>query len=168
MMLLLEIVATMLRFQSIRNHFIHYFFTVFVLWIGAYFYAPILSPQWLIILIALLVTVGIPAEVIGWVGFNHINTVTETLAWLLLAVYAFVSLIRLFELPVAISLRHDGGLYYHVGFFIWSVFKAGRACFLNYFIETSLDLYYFADTLVVIVGAIAYSFFAIGFMFRKR
>lgn len=167
-MLMLEVVATTLRFNAIRNHFIHYFQTSSVLWIGTHFYTERIGwGNWPMI-IAVVVAITIPVEVFGWVGFNHINTATETVAWLLIALYAFVSLVHVLEQPLDRSIRRDGMVYHHAGFLLIGFFKAGRACFLNYFIETSVDLYFFIDTLVVIIGAVVYGLFTIGFTLKER
>lgn len=167
-MLGFEIIGTLLRINATRNHFMHYFQTLAVLCIGAYFYTPLLGWHKWPIRIAWIIALCIPIEVFGWVGFNHINAITETIAWFLIALYAFVCLIKLLDHPLDRSIRHDLPLYIHAGFMILGFFRAGRACFLNYFIETSIDLYYFVDTMVVIVGAVAYGLFAIGFTLKRH
>ncbi|MBD2755357.1 hypothetical protein [Spirosoma validum] len=163
-----EIIATILRFSMMRNHFMHYVATLAVLGLILFFYANSGRSRWIVTSIVVAITVSIPIEVFVWTGFNQINTVTETLAWLLLTSLAFINLKHLLDSSAEVSLRKNPFVYYHTGFFILGFFRAGKSCFVRYFIETSLDLYFFMDTLVVIMGAVAYSLFALGILYRQR
>lgn len=167
-MLSLEVISTILRYSYVRNHFIDYFRTLSVLLIGAYFYGISVGwGRWPLFLSG-LVTVLLPVEVVGWVGFNHINSLTRSVAWFLLAVYAFRSLIRLFDQPNEVSLRQQPTIYYDLGFFLMGFVSAGTKYFEDYFIETSLDLYYFFDTFTVMINALAFGLFSIGLVRKHR
>ncbi|QMW01737.1 hypothetical protein [Spirosoma foliorum] len=166
--LIVEVADTILRYSYIRNHFTSYFRTLAVLLIGAYFYgASVGWGRWPLFLSG-LVTVLLPVEVVGWVGFNHINSLTRSVAWFLLAMYAFRSLIRLFDQPNEVSLRQQPTIYYDLGFFLMGFVSAGTKYFENYFIETSLDLYYFFDTFTVMINALAFGLFSIGLVRKHR
>jgi len=167
-MLALEIIATCLRYSLIRNHFIFYFRTLAVLWVGVAWYEPQINWKRWPALLAVIVVGGMLAEVWFWVGFNYINTFSLTLAWLLLVSYGFLSLLQLMNLPTAVSLRQKPDLYMNAGFVLLGFFSAGTACLENYFIETSLDLYYFSDTLLVFMSATAYVSFATGFARKQQ
>ncbi|GAB3997278.1 hypothetical protein GCM10028807_42050 [Spirosoma daeguense] len=162
-LLLFEVLADILRFNRVRNHFLYYFQTISVLWCGSLYYTRIRKWEWWPLLIALVVSALIPAEVICWVGFNYINSSTLALSKLILAVYAFDSLRRLIDDQTNVSLRTNPLLYQHAAFLIYGFFSAGTMYFRNYFIETSLDLYFFFDTLTVMISAVAFALFAKGF-----
>ncbi len=166
--LTIEIISTLLRFNHVRNHFMHYLVTAAVLGIIAAFYIPLIRNRRIVAFGTLLLAITMPVEVFLWSGFNNVNTVTETLAWLLLTSLAFVCLKGLLDSPAGLSLRQNPFLYYNTGFFILGFFRAGKSCFVKYFIETSLDLYFFMDTLVVILGAVAYGLLATGLTYRQR
>lgn len=165
---LLEIVSDILTFNRIRNHFLYYGQTVIVLWLGSYFYVQVRKWRRWPLRIAFLISVLVPVEVIGWVGFNHINSVTLTLSRLVLAGYAFSSLRQLIDDHSGPSLRSNPLVYQHLGFLVYGFFSAVTMYFRNYFIETSLDLYFFFDILGVMMGAVAFGFFAVGFSCRLQ
>lgn len=166
-LLMAELVGTVLRFSLIRNHFIHYYVTLAVLWIAVTFYVDYSLQRRFLQTAIFFIALAIPVEIFLVLGFNQINTVTETIAWFTLALLAFINLKYLVVSPDITSLRENSLLYYHLGFFIIGFFRAGKACFVKYFIETSLDLYFFMDTLVVMGGAIAYGLFARGIRMKN-
>ncbi len=161
-LLLLEIASHVLGLLRVRNHYMHYLDTFTVLWFGALFYANRQAKKWWPVWLAAFVSCLVPIEVFGLVGFNHINTITESIAKLLLVVYSFNQLRQLINHTDGNSLRQQPVVYYHLGFFIYGFFSAITSMFKNYFIETALDLYFFFDTLSVILSAVAFCLFAIG------
>ncbi|TAE23644.1 MAG: hypothetical protein EAZ91_21600 [Cytophagales bacterium] len=167
-LLLLEIISIILRFNLVRNHFLYYFKTWSVLWISAVYFRSIDKLRRWSTIIAGLLAVSVLVEVYVWVGFNHINTITRTLAWLLLSLCGFAGLIQLLNQPSEKSLRQQPAFYYYSGFFTIGFFSANTSLFSNYFIETSLDLYYFFDTLKGIMSAVGYGVFTWGFFQHSR
>lgn len=159
---LLDVIATILRYNYIRNQFVYQFRTLIALAISVLFYQPVINwkfwPIWIATIIALL----IPFEIVYWVGFNHINTLTLGVSWLILSVYAIHGLNLLFDRTGQKSLRRNPYLFFHLGLFVLGFFSSLAGFWENHFIETSLDLYFFFDTLAVIMRAIAFCLLAIG------
>ena len=147
-----------------RNHFLYHIQTITVLWSVAGVYEPIIGRKHLVWRIALGTSLLMIVEVVFWVGFNHINSVTLAASRLLPAAYALISLNRLFEVKMIRSLTPEPMLYMHLGFFLFGTFTAINAYFMSYFIETSLDLYFLFLTMSALVSATAFGFFSMGFL----
>ena len=147
-----------------RNHFLYYLQTVAVLVAVSGVYDGTFGRKGLTWQIALVVGLLTVVEVIFWVGFNHINSVTLSMSRLLPAVYALLILYRLFSANIVLSSTSRPMLYLHIGFFVFGAFTAVNAYFKSYFIETSLDLYYFFNTTSAMMSAVAFGFFSVGFL----
>lgn len=146
-----------------RNHFLYYLQTVAVLFSVAGVYQPSMGRGRWLWQVAALVSGLVVVEVVGWVGFNHINSGTLTVSRLLAAVYAGISLNRLLAAKPTPERANDRLVYAHLGFFLWGAFTAINACFKSYFIENSLDLYYFFNVLSAMVSAVAFALFCVCF-----
>ncbi len=166
-LLLHELLAILCIELHTRNHFLYYFETVAVLVSVAGVYSVLVGPRKLPWQIAVVVSVLMVLEVVFWVGFNHINSITLTLSRILPAVYAVICLNRLFTSKAIYTLGPDRMLYVHLGFFVFGAFTAINTYFKSYFIETSLDMYYLFNTISAMMSAVAFGFFSIGF-FRVR
>lgn len=162
-LLLHELLSILCMRLHTRNHFLYYIQTVFVLASVAGVYEKALGNRGLSWKIAALVSVLTVVEVINWVGFNHINSVTLTLSRLLPATYALIGLNQLLSSKDSQSLRPNPKLYVHLGFFLFGAFTAVNAYFKSYFIETSLDLYYLFNTISAMISAVAFGIFSVGF-----
>ena len=147
-----------------RNHFLYYVQTVAVLCSVAGVYSDSVGSGRFAWKIAIGISLLMVIEIIFWVGFNHINSITLTISRLIPAVYAAISLHRLFSSTIFYSLTPKPMLYTHIGFFIIGAFTAINACFKSYFIETSLDLYYLFNNMSALMSAVAFGFFSVGFL----
>lgn len=166
-LLIHELLAQLLIKLHTRNHFLYYLQTVAVLYSVAGVYTDLVGSRRLLGQIATIVSVLMVIEVSFWVGFNHINSVTLTISRLLPAIYASITLNRLFLTKATQALMPNPLVYIHLGFFLFGAFTAINAYFKSYFIETSLDLYYLFNTLSALVSAVTFGLFSIGF-FRIR
>lgn len=161
-LLILEIVSTVLRYSQIRNHFIYYFQTAAILWCGAGFFASRFGKLFCYS-IAMFVSILIPLEVVFWVGFNHINSATLTLSRALLALGAFILLKQLLEQEPTKLMLNQPAFFLNSGLFVLGFFSLATSAFKDQFIESSLDLYYFFDTLAVMTSAVGFGLLARGF-----
>ncbi len=163
-LLIHELLSQLFWRLHIRNHFVYYIQTVAVLVSVAGVYGDTVRPKHALWWTAALVSLLMIAEVIWWVGFNHINTLTLTLSRLLPAVCSFISLNRLFSEKMARSLTPNPVVYIHFGFFLFGAFTTINVCFKSYFIDNSLDFYYLFNTLSAMICAVAFSLFSVGFL----
>ena len=147
-----------------RNHFLFHIQTVTVLCTVAGVYSRTIGTKWLPWQIAIVVSILTVIEVIFWVGFNHINTITLTLSRLLPAIYAVITLNRIFSTTIFYSLTPKPIMYIHIGFFVIGVFTAINACFMNYFMETSLNLFFLFQNMSAMMSTIAFGFFSFGLL----
>jgi hypothetical protein len=104
-----------------------------------------------------------------WIlGFNKINTFTLTGSRILMCVLSLLYLneeVRDFNHSI-LDLMSVFWLY--VGNFIFSFFSIFTSLFKNYFIETSIDMYLFFDTLSVLSNAVAFTVYAFAFGITKK
>lgn len=159
-----ELLSVLCIALHMRNHFLFYVQTVTVLFSVAGVYAGLIRPKQLVWQVASGVSLFMIAEVIFWVGFNHINTVTLTLSRLSPALYAAISLNRLLSASVQPSPVVTPMLYCHVGFLIFGAFSAVSSSVMSYFIETSVDMYFFFTNMSAMMSVVAFVFFSISFL----
>lgn len=162
-----ELLAHLCIKLHVRNHFLYYNQTLVVLCSVAGLYDDDIgrrhTPWW----VAFVISASMVIEVVFWVGFNHINSVTLSISRLLPAIYAVICLNRLFKAKDVYSLMPNPKVYIHLGFFVFGAFTAITAYFKSYFIETSLDLYYLFNTMSAMMSAVAFGLFTIGFSRMK-
>ena len=163
-LLLHELLSILCIALHTRNHFLYYLQTVAVLITVAGVYSGTVGTKGLTWQIAIAVSVLMVLEVVFWVGFNHINSVTLSVSRLLPAVYAVVNLYWLFSGSTPQPVVSKPMLYMHLGFFVFGSFTAINAYFKSYFIETSLDLYYLFNNISAMMSAVAFGFFSIVFL----
>ena len=161
-LLVIEIASIILRFNIVRNHFLYYFQTLAILICGAGFYAPDFGYKNCYV-ISLVVACLIPLEVWMWVGFNHINSTTLTLSRVLLALGSFIKIRQLFIKEPAQALSEQSSFFINLGLLIIGFFSLVTNAFKSQFIESSLNLYYFFDTMAVITNAFGFVILARGF-----
>ncbi|MBO0929739.1 hypothetical protein [Fibrella aquatilis] len=162
LLMCLEIYAYVLAIFKIRNHYIHYLNTLLIIWFTVFFYSIGKKNVYPSYLLAAIVSICIPVEIIVLVGYNNINTVTEFVARMILVVYAFNALKSIIKDLNDSQIHQNSNLYIQLGLFIYGFFSAITSMFKKYFIETALDLYFFCDTLSFVMGAVAFCLFAIG------
>ena len=162
--LLHELLMTLPVYINRRNHFLYYIQTILVLFTVAGVYSTTIGHKRFVWQLAATISLFMITEVIFRVGFNYINSVTLTASRLLPAIYACISLNRLFSVKNTHSLRANPMLYIHLGFFLFGFFTAINTCFKSYFIENSLNLYYLFDTLSAMISAVSFGLFSVGFI----
>jgi hypothetical protein len=159
--LVLEVLANVLGILATRNLFLNYPYTLAMVWIGALFYGRVQGWRWAV-WVAVGLTVGCGIEVWGWVGFNNINSLTLSLSILVLAGYGFRSLWLLMDSGRGESLQRHPYFFQHLGFLVFGFLPAFFMYFKSYFIETSLDFYFFSQTLTSLLAGVSFCLFAIG------
>jgi hypothetical protein len=163
----IEVISEILRFSRVRNHFLAYPQTVFVLVFSFQFFKIQYSKETnkinqLLYFIILL----IPLEVIFISGFNQFNVITRTISIISLIIFSIIYLIKL---VLDTSFKYRNALFFHnLGFLIIGLFSIIPSVFDRYFIETSLDLFYFFDTLKFLGLAFAFIMFSVGFWFTQK
>lgn len=168
LLMLNESTSIILQYCRIRNHFMLQSDSLIVLWAGSGFFLALFAgekPALLrraIVPIAGLITVLLVVEVATGDGFNQINTVTFVLSRLFVLVFSFLGLKKLFNALSNSRLEILPAFWYCIGFFIFSFFSAVSGAFEKQFIMSSLNLYYFFDTLKVIAYGTSFAIFAIG------
>jgi hypothetical protein len=164
-----EVVATVLMYSRIRNHFMMQSDTLILLWASAGYFTGLLSEKGSfrastrsIQLLAGGITFLLIVEVMMNGDFNQINTGTYVLTRLMVLAGSFLGLRKIFDISQDARLGHKPDFWYCIGFFIFSFFSAITGAFEKQFIESSLDLYYFFDTMKVIAYGASFAIFAIG------
>lgn len=162
-----KVIGVGARFMHLRNHFLYYLETLVICWFIGSFYARREERQqltWLVAGIALL----LPIEVFGWVGFNRINSLTLALSLFLLAICGFLQLKKLIDTSQVVSLRKTPDFYYNLALFGFGFFTFIPLYFKSYFIESSLDLYFFFDTFVVMISGFSYMLLGFGLKLSQQ
>lgn len=170
--LFLTIIAAILLFSQIRNHFLYYFHTILTA-LFMYFYGVKIhifktkKAHTILSFCCVSIFLGLLLEM-GFIGFNQINTVTLTFSKVVMFVLSILFLkneVKDYKLDL---LDLNSVICYNIGLFMFSFFSIFTSLFKNYFIETSINLYFFFDTISVLSNAIAFCFFAFGFGITKN
>ena len=165
--LIIELVSIILRYNLIRNHFLYYVLTIANLLFMAEYFSSSLG-RVVCISIAIAISIAMFIEVFFFVGFNHINSFTLTLSNALIVIGAFVGLRKLLNGNALHSLSRQQPVFLYLGLIIISFFSLATSAFKSKFIDTSLELYYFFDTLDVIAKAAGFLIIARGFWIGRN
>lgn len=169
--LLLSIIAATLLYNQQRNHFLYYFQTILAVILSYYLFIEtnyLSKKQILTLKIASVSIILLMFIEITFIGFNKINSVTLALSRTFMCV---LSLVYLRQETKNIKLSFfdlKSTFWYQVGNFIFSFFSIFTSLFKNYFIETSLDLYLFFDTISILSIAVAFTVYAFGLGITKK
>lgn len=158
-LLLIDGWAVYLSLDSTRNHFTYFFRTLALLAFSAAFYGQ-RQGRWPARLSA-LTALALPLEIEAG-GFNEINTYTGTLACVLVALYAGIDVFSLTGRAI-LPKTHPENIYYDIGLLMMGVVGTLFMLLSRDFILTSVDFYFLLRTLRVMVHALAYVLFTIGF-----
>lgn len=168
LLMLNESTSIILQYSRIRNHFMLQSDSLIVLWAGAGFFSTLFTREKptplrrFIVPVVGLITASLVVEVATGDGVNQINTLTFVLSRLFVLVFSFFGLIKIFNSLEYSKLDYNPTFWYCIGFFIFSFFSAISGAFEKQFIESSLDLYYFFDTMKVIAYGASFAIFTIG------
>jgi hypothetical protein len=169
--LVIEIIATILQYMIIRNSFLSYPKTLLNILFFLLFLLQLKFSEFerkLLYVMAIFISLLLPLETIYISEFNQINTVSLTLSSMFIAIYSIRCLKNIFENQKNSLILSNRSFWYSIAFFIYGFFSIIPNCFERSFVETSLNLYYFFDTLKVIAYGLSFLFFAFAFSLIKK
>ena len=161
-LLILEIFSELLRWNRMRNHFVSFPVTFFLFFFSLqYFFISKLQSLMSKFLLGLAILTLIFTEVFI-AGFNQLNSITKSLSFVSVLVLSVIHLKKLFSNNEMFEFSRNPSFWYSIAFSIWGSFAFLPSLLERYFIETSINLYYFFDTLRLLGFAISCIIFAIG------
>lgn len=160
---LLEIISETLRWSRIRNHFINYPISFCLFFFTVQFFAAFKEPffkQKYLLIGLFFIFVFIEVLI---VGFNQINSLTLAFAYFQMFIFGIRYLQKYFSVNEVLRHLPISSFWFSVSFSVWGAFAFLPSLLQRYFIETSIPLYYFFDTVRMLGFAMSCIIFAIGF-----
>ena len=168
--LLKDFAAFFLATYGIKNHFLYPIRTIICFWVFTFYYTKLstkIVPPVILLIVGGLFSTGIITEIMIR-GFNAINTYTLILYNLAMIIYATLYINK--EILNIKSRMIDRNSYFwmSLGFWTLGTLTLISNAFKNHFIETSLDLYFFFDSIAGVGNALASILFAFGFLVSRK